>query len=63
MKINPFPQVNSAFIKALEEHFPAKDFDTSTDLRALDHHYGQRSVINFLKAKFDEQNETILKPD
>lgn len=56
----PFPVVTQSLVKALNETFPAKDFDISTTLRAFDYHYGQRSVVNFLKMKLEEQSENIL---
>lgn len=56
----PFPQVTKRLVTELEKTFPKRDFDTSTSLRDLDYHYGQRSVINFLRSKLEEQSETIL---
>lgn len=56
----PFPQVTKRLVTELEKTFPKRDFDTSTSLRELDYHYGQRSVINFLRSKLEEQSETIL---
>lgn len=55
-----FPPVSAALIKHLEEAFPAQDFNTSTGVRELDFHYGQRSVVNFLKHTYQIQNENIL---
>ena len=37
-----------------------KDFNPDTSLRELDYHYGQRSVVNFLKLKLEEQSENLL---
>ncbi len=56
----PFPNVTKMLVKALEEVFPKRDFDTSTSLRDLDYHYGQRSVVTFLKNKLEEQSENII---
>jgi hypothetical protein len=57
---SPFPKVTKSLIKSLEEIFPKKDFNTETTLRELDYHYGQRSVVNFLRLKLEEQSENIL---
>lgn len=57
---SPFPNVTKTIVKALEETFPKKDFNTETTLRELDYHYGQRAVVNFLRLKLEEQSENIL---
>ena len=57
---NPFPPINPQLLQSLSENFPQKDFDTSTSLRDMDFHNGQRSVINFLNHQFNIQNENIL---
>jgi hypothetical protein len=57
---NPFPTVPTQLHKELAENFPQKDFDTSTSLRDMDYHNGQRSVINFLTHQYNIQNENIL---
>ena len=54
------PRIPLAVVKYLEELFRSQDFDYRTDLRQLDHHYGQRSVVVFLRSKYEEQNENIL---
>ena len=55
-----FPSVSKSLLKSLEEQFPQKDFNTDTSLRQLDYHYGQRSVINFLRHQLEIQSENIL---
>ena len=55
-----FPNVTKTLVKALDDTFPKRDFDTEKSLRELDFHYGQRSVVNFLKQKLIEQSERIL---
>ena len=55
-----FPNVTKTLVKALDDAFPKRDFDTEKSLRELDFHYGQRSVVNFLKQKLIEQSERIL---
>jgi hypothetical protein len=49
-----------SIVEFLEELYPPRDFTPDTDIRHLDYFYGQRSVIRFLRAKYDEQNENIL---
>tara|TARA_R100001230_G_C5511076_1_gene51636 strand:+ start:73 stop:264 length:192 start_codon:yes stop_codon:yes gene_type:complete len=55
-----FPNVTKTLVKALDDTFPKRDFDVDKSLRELDYHYGQRSVVNFLKQKLVEQTERIL---
>ena len=59
----PFPHLSKRLVKALNEVFKSRDFDTKTSLRELDFHFGQRSVVNFLIHKLEEQSENILKED
>lgn len=56
-----FPKVTKTLVKALETAFPRRDFNTDRSLRELDFHYGQRSVVNFLRAKLEQQSENLLK--
>ena len=58
--LESFPNVTKSLLKALDERFPKRDFDVDKSLRELDFHYGQRSVVNFLKQKLIEQSERIL---
>tara|TARA_R110002020_G_scaffold133830_3_gene298709 strand:+ start:439 stop:630 length:192 start_codon:yes stop_codon:yes gene_type:complete len=60
MTENRFPPVTDELIKALDEVFPAKEFSPKDELRDMDYHYGQRNIVNFLRAKNAEQNENIL---
>ena len=57
----PFPNVATTLVKALEEHFPKRDFDTTVSLRDMDYHNGQRSVVSFLRNQLEIQSENILK--
>ena len=59
-EVPPLPLIKKELLESLEAVFPNKDFNTDVTLRQLDYHYGQRSVINFLKLKYNEQNENIL---
>tara|TARA_S200002703_G_scaffold143284_1_gene136221 strand:- start:88 stop:282 length:195 start_codon:yes stop_codon:yes gene_type:complete len=58
--MNEFPKVTKAMLKALDERFPMQDFGQTDDITKLNFHYGQRSVINFLKSEYHIQNENIL---
>ena len=55
-----FPGIPLSVLEALEEAYPKKDFGPTASLRQLDHHYGQRSVIVFLRQLYEEQNRNIL---
>ena len=57
----PFPNVTKTLVKALEQSFPKRDFDTSNTLRDIDYYSGQRSVVNFLKNQLEIQSENIMK--
>ena len=57
------PPLSKSLLEALEQSFPSQDFTTDKDLRDLDFHYGQRSVVNFLWHHYRMQNETILTKD
>ena len=58
--MDKFPIVSSKLIKELDEIFPPKDFTTKDILRDMDYHFGERNIINFLRAKHAEQSENIL---
>ena len=61
MKTNDnFPLISKELVNAIEECFPQRDFDAQADHNILVFHYGQRSVVNFLRSKYNEQNENIL---
>jgi len=57
---NIFPLLAKELLESLEERFPQQDFGPGVDIRELDYHYGQRSVIRFLLLKFEEQVENSL---
>tara|TARA_B100001250_G_C19773182_1_gene778225 strand:+ start:400 stop:594 length:195 start_codon:yes stop_codon:yes gene_type:complete len=56
----PFPIVSSELVKRLDEIFPPKEFSPKDDLRQMDYYFGQRNIVNYLRAKNAEQNENIL---
>ena len=58
---SPFPAISEDLIKKLDEIFPKTDFNTQKSLRDIDFHGGQRSVVNFLRGKREEQTDNILK--
>ena len=56
-----FPKLSKVLVKTLDEDiFPAKDFPATNDVAKLNYHYGQRSVIQYLKHQYKIQNENIL---
>tara|TARA_R100001594_G_C3955514_1_gene244081 strand:+ start:394 stop:582 length:189 start_codon:yes stop_codon:yes gene_type:complete len=55
-----FPVVSSELVKALDEVFPPKEFGPEDSLRTMDYYFGQRNIVNFLRAKHAEQSENIL---
>lgn len=57
---NQLPPISNELLEALTAQFPPRDFGPTTSLRELDHHYGARSVIRFLKFKHREQRENAL---
>ena len=56
----PFPIVSSELVKRLDEIFPPKEFSPKDDLRNMDYYFGQRNIVNYLRAKNAEQTENIL---
>lgn len=54
-----FPTITPALLKAMEKSFPQIDFGYNAEMQRLMFHYGQRSVINFLKSKLEEQNQNL----
>jgi hypothetical protein len=60
MDNNSFPIVTSELVEKLDEVFPVKEFGPTDMLREMDYYYGQRNIVNFLRAKHAEQSENIL---
>ena len=58
--IKPFPIVSRELVNELDELFPPKEFSPKDNLRDMDYYFGQRNLINFLRAKNAEQQENIL---
>ena len=59
--IKKFPPIDKGLLETLIKLFP----DMSPDIRWSDKEVwfkaGQSSVIRFLRAKFEEQNETVIE--
>ena len=52
------PPINKALLDALNSSFPAQDFPATDSVPMLNFHYGQRSVVNFLKHHYQIQTES-----
>ena len=57
------PPINKALLDALESSFPAQDFPATDSVPQLNFHYGQRSVVNFIKHHYQLQTENIINPE
>jgi hypothetical protein len=57
------PTIPKVIIDYLDELYPPIDHNPQTPLREIDYHSGKRQVVNHLRSKYDEQNETILTPN
>lgn len=55
-----FPIISAPIMRALEEAFPMRDFGVTDSVANLNYHYGQRSVITFIRNQYEIQNENIL---
>ena len=55
-----WPIVPLSLLEHIETAYPKRDFGHTTPLRQLDFHYGQRSVVTFLRTVYEEQNRNIL---
>lgn len=57
---NQIPPISDELLKALKAQFPMRDLGLDYNLRDMDYHAGQRSVIHFLSFKHKEQRENSL---
>lgn len=57
---NKFPDVSAVLVEYLDNLFPEKSADLQWSDRDVWYKAGQRSVINFLIDKLNQQEETIL---
>jgi hypothetical protein len=55
-----FPPIPKDIIDALNERFPERSASLGEKIEEIMFKAGQRDVIRFLNAQFDEQNKTIL---
>ncbi len=54
------PFISKEIVDFIEKSYPMKDFEVSGKFEDMLFHYGQRSVVRFIKHKFNEQNENLL---
>jgi hypothetical protein len=57
------PSVSKALLEALEERFPERCPEIDWEDRRIWFYSGQRELIKFLRAEYDNQNKTVLKED
>lgn len=57
----PFPAIPEDLLVALEKAFPERSADLKWTDRQVWFFAGNREVVRFLRAKFTEQNETIIQ--
>lgn len=60
MEEDTFPYVPAELIEALDTSFPEKCPPLSMSLDEIRFKSGQRSVVNFLKMKHNEQAKSVL---
>jgi hypothetical protein len=56
-----FPAIPADLLEALERLFPERSADLQWTDREVWHKAGSRDVIRMLRARFDEQNETVIQ--
>ena len=62
MKTKGFPSVPEDLLRALEERFPDRlPDDPNVSIEMVRREQGAQSVIAFLRATFERQNENILE--
>jgi len=54
------PPITKGLLDALNSAFPAQDFPATDSVPMLNFHYGQRSVVNFLKHHYQIQTENLI---
>lgn len=55
-----FPPIPKELIEALEKRFPERTPDLRMNIHEIRHKGGEQSVVRFLRAEFDRQNEDPL---
>lgn len=58
--LSPVPE---RLLNDLEDCFPLRDFGPKSEMSEIMYHYGQRSVINFLKHHVKMQQDNILNTE
>ncbi|MBN9346621.1 MAG: hypothetical protein J0I48_10555 [Devosia sp.] len=56
-----FPTISEQLLRALEVRFPDRAPELTTPDREVWAQAGEARLIRFLRAKFDEQSETITR--
>ncbi len=54
--------ISEMLVKELDEIFAAKEFSPNSSKDEIMYHYGQRSVVRFLKHHLNIQSDNILNP-
>lgn len=57
----PFPSVSTELLETLTRLFPERSADPAWTDREVWIKSGECNVVRLLRAKFDEQNETIIQ--
>jgi hypothetical protein len=57
----PFPAIPADLLEALEKAFPERSADLKWSDRQVWFKAGECEVVRFLRAKFTEQNETVIQ--
>lgn len=57
------PPISDALMKYLQETFPAPRPRLSDSDREIFFRVGQHSVVEFLQAKYNEQNHNVLRSE
>ena len=57
----PFPAIPADLLAELDRLFPERSAELSWSDREVWQKSGQRDVVRLLRAKFDEQNETVIQ--
>ncbi len=52
-----FPLVPSELIEALEQMFPAVDWDVKAELKDVLHYAGKRDIVRYLRLQHEVQHE------
>lgn len=56
-----FPAIPAELLAALERRFPERSAELTWSDREVWSKSGERNVVRFLRAQFDDQNETVIQ--